>query len=113
MPKLARWKTRGLKNRAVRTMILGIPNVGKSTLINKLSRRSAAKTADKPGETKGKQWVHIGDQLDLLDTPGVLWPKLENQVSAYRQRDRGHFRYGLRHGNGHHAAHRTVIGPVP
>ncbi len=65
-------------------MILGIPNVGKSTLINKLARRSAAKTADKPGETKGKQWVHIGDQLDLLDTPGVLWPKLENQVSAYR-----------------------------
>ena len=83
-PKLARWKARGLKNRAVRTMILGIPNVGKSTLINKLSRRSAAKTADKPGETKGKQWVYIGDQLDLLDTPGVLWPKLENQVSAYR-----------------------------
>lgn len=83
-PKLARWRARGLKNRSVRTMILGIPNVGKSTLINKLARRSAAKTADKPGETKGKQWVHIGDQLDLLDTPGVLWPKLENQVSAYR-----------------------------
>ena len=83
-PKLERWKARGLKNRAVRTMILGIPNVGKSTLINKLAHRSAAKTADKPGETKGKQWVHIGDQLDLLDTPGVLWPKLENQTSAYR-----------------------------
>ena len=83
-PKLAHWRSRGLKNRSVRTMILGIPNVGKSTLINKLARRSAAKTADKPGETKGKQWVHIGDQLDLLDTPGVLWPKLENQVSAYR-----------------------------
>lgn len=83
-PKLAHWRARGLKNRSVRTMILGIPNVGKSTLINKLAQRSAAKTADKPGETKGKQWVHIGDQLDLLDTPGVLWPKLENQVSAYR-----------------------------
>lgn len=83
-PKLERWKARGLKNRAVRTMILGIPNVGKSTLINKLSRRNAAKTADKPGETKGKQWVHIGNQLDLLDTPGVLWPKLENQTSAWR-----------------------------
>lgn len=83
-PKLEHWRARGLKNRSVRTMILGIPNVGKSTLINKLARRSAAKTADKPGETKGKQWVHIGDQLDLLDTPGVLWPKLENQVSAYR-----------------------------
>jgi ribosome biogenesis GTPase A len=83
-PKLERWKARGLKTRSVRTMILGIPNVGKSTLINKLSRRNAAKTADKPGETKGKQWVHLGGQLDLLDTPGVLWPKLENQVSAYR-----------------------------
>lgn len=83
-PKLERWKARGLKTRSVRTIILGIPNVGKSTLINKLARRSAAKTADKPGETKGKQWVHLGGQLDLLDTPGVLWPKLENQVSAYR-----------------------------
>lgn len=83
-PKLEHWKARGLKTRSVRTMILGIPNVGKSTLINRLARRSAAKTADKPGETKGKQWVHLGGQLDLLDTPGVLWPKLENQVSAYR-----------------------------
>lgn len=83
-PKLARWKARGLKTRSVRTIILGIPNVGKSTLINKLARRNAAKTADKPGETKGKQWVHLGGQLDLLDTPGVLWPKLENQTSAYR-----------------------------
>ena len=83
-PKLERWKARGLKTRSVRTIILGIPNVGKSTLINKLTRRNAAKTADRPGETKGKQWVHLGGQLDLLDTPGVLWPKLENQVSAYR-----------------------------
>lgn len=83
-PKLARWKARGLKTRSVRTIILGIPNVGKSTLINKLARRNAAKTADRPGETKGKQWVHLGGQLDLLDTPGVLWPKLENQLSAYR-----------------------------
>ncbi len=83
-PKLERWKARGLKNRSVRTMILGIPNVGKSTLINRLAGRSAAKTADKPGETKGKQWVHLGGQLDLLDTPGVLWPKLEDQASAVR-----------------------------
>ncbi|MCH4167492.1 MAG: ribosome biogenesis GTPase YlqF [Megasphaera sp.] len=83
-PKLDHWKARGLKTRSVRTMILGIPNVGKSTLINRLAHRSAAKTADKPGETKGKQWVHLGGQLDLLDTPGVLWPKLENQVSACR-----------------------------
>lgn len=83
-PKLDRWKKRGLKTRSVRTMILGIPNVGKSTLINRLANRNAAKTADKPGETKGKQWVHLGGQLDLLDTPGVLWPKLEDQVCAYR-----------------------------
>lgn len=83
-PKLAHWRQRGLKNRSVRTMILGIPNVGKSTLINRLAGRNVAKTADKPGETKGKQWVHLGEYLDLLDTPGVLWPKLENQVSAYR-----------------------------
>lgn len=83
-PKLEHWKARGLKTRSVRTMILGIPNVGKSTLINKLSRSSRARTADKPGETKGKQWVRIANQLDLLDTPGVLWPKLENQTSAYR-----------------------------
>lgn len=83
-PKLEHWKKRGLKTRSVRTIILGIPNVGKSTLINKLSKSGAAKTADKPGETKGKQWVRIADQLELLDTPGVLWPKLENQLCAYR-----------------------------
>lgn len=83
-PKLARWKARGLKTRSVRTIILGIPNVGKSTLINRLAHRNVAKTADRPGETKGKQWVHLGDKLELLDTPGVLWPKLEDQVSAYR-----------------------------
>ena len=83
-PKLERWRARGLGNRSVRTIILGIPNVGKSTLINRLAGRNAAKTADKPGETKGKQWVHLADNLDLLDTPGVLWPKLENQLSASR-----------------------------
>ncbi|WP_101912628.1 ribosome biogenesis GTPase YlqF [Megasphaera vaginalis (ex Bordigoni et al. 2020)] len=83
-PKLAHWKARGLKTRSVRTMILGIPNVGKSTLINHLAGRRSAKTADKPGETKGKQWVSLAEKLELLDTPGVLWPKLENQVSAYR-----------------------------
>ncbi|KUH55511.1 MULTISPECIES: ribosome biogenesis GTPase YlqF [Megasphaera] len=83
-PKLERWKMRGLRTRSVRTMILGIPNVGKSTLINTLAHRNVAKAADKPGETKGKQWVHLGDKLELLDTPGVLWPKLENQTYACR-----------------------------
>lgn len=83
-PKLAHWRARGLENRPVRTIILGIPNVGKSTLINRLAGRNVAKTADRPGETKGKQWVHLSDSLDLLDTPGVLWPKLEDQRSAKR-----------------------------
>ena len=83
-PKLAHWRARGLKTRPVRTIILGIPNVGKSTLINRLAGRNVAKTADRPGETKGKQWVHLSDSLDLLDTPGVLWPKLEDQRSAKR-----------------------------
>ncbi len=83
-PKLVHWRARGLKNRPVRTIILGIPNVGKSTLINRLAGRNVAKTADRPGETKGKQWVHLSDSLDLLDTPGVLWPKLEDQRSAKR-----------------------------
>lgn len=83
-PKLVKWRTKGLKSRSVRTIILGIPNVGKSTLINRLAGRNATKTADKPGETKGKQWVHLADNLDLLDTPGVLWPKLEEQKCARR-----------------------------
>ena len=83
-PKLVKWHAKGLKSRSVRTIILGIPNVGKSTLINRLAGRNATKTADKPGETKGKQWVHLADNLDLLDTPGVLWPKLEEQKCASR-----------------------------
>lgn len=83
-PKLVKWRAKGSKSRSVRTIILGIPNVGKSTLINRLAGRNATKTADKPGETKGKQWVHLADNLDLLDTPGVLWPKLEEQKCARR-----------------------------
>lgn len=83
-PKLVKWRAKVLKSRSVRTIILGIPNVGKSTLINRLAGRNATKTADKPGETKGKQWVHLADNLDLLDTPGVLWPKLEEQKCARR-----------------------------
>ena len=83
-PKLVKWRAKLLKSRSVRTIILVIPNVGKSTLINRLAGRNATKTADKPGETKGKQWVHLADNLDLLDTPGVLWPKLEEQKCARR-----------------------------
>lgn len=81
-PMLEKWKRRGLKTRSVRIMILGIPNVGKSTLINFISGTAAARTANTPGHTRGKQWVRLSQGLDLLDTPGVLWPKFEDQVAA-------------------------------
>ena len=83
-PVLEKWKRRGLKTRSVRIMILGIPNVGKSTLINFISGTAAARTANTPGHTRGKQWVRLSQGLDLLDTPGVLWPKFEDQVAAIR-----------------------------
>ena len=83
-PIIERWTKKGMKARAVRTMILGIPNVGKSTLINSLAGRAAAAVADKAGKTRGQQWVRIGKNLELLDTPGVLWPKLEDQRAAAR-----------------------------
>ena len=82
-PMLEKWKRRGLKTRSARIMILGIPNVGKSTLINFISG-TAARTANTPGHTRGKQWVRLSQGLDLLDTPGVLWPKFEDQVAALR-----------------------------
>ena len=83
-PMLEKWKRRGLKTRSARIMILGIPNVGKSTLINFISGIAAARTANTPGHTRGKQWVRLSQGLDLLDTPGVLWPKFEDQVAALR-----------------------------
>ena len=79
-PMLEKWKLRGLKTRSVRIMIFGIPNVGKSTLINFISGTAAARTANTPGHTRGKQWVRLSQGLDLLDTPGVLWPKFEDQT---------------------------------
>lgn len=69
---------RGIKNRPVRALIAGIPNVGKSTLTNSLSGKKSTRTGDKPGVTKGKQWIHVNKGLDLLDTPGILWPKFED-----------------------------------
>ena len=83
-PMLEKWKRRGLKTRSARIMILGIPNGGKSTLINFISGTAAARTANTPGHTRGKQWVRLSQGLDLLDTPGVLWPKFEDQVAALR-----------------------------
>ncbi|MCE5603867.1 ribosome biogenesis GTPase YlqF [Staphylococcus pseudintermedius] len=78
--KFEREKVKGLKPRAIRAMIVGIPNVGKSTLINKLANRSIAQTGNKPGVTKQQQWIKVGKSLQLLDTPGILWPKFEDQL---------------------------------
>ena len=83
-PALEKWKRRGIRNRSARIMILGIPNVGKSTLINRLAGTAATRTANTPGHTRGKQWVRLAQGLDLLDTPGVLWPKFDDQVAALR-----------------------------
>ncbi|MBQ1548737.1 MAG: ribosome biogenesis GTPase YlqF [Lachnospiraceae bacterium] len=71
---------RGIKNRPVRAMIVGIPNVGKSTFINSFSGKSVTKTGNKPGVTKGKQWIRLSKDVELLDTPGVLWPKFEDEA---------------------------------
>ncbi|MCD8837926.1 ribosome biogenesis GTPase YlqF [Staphylococcus arlettae] len=78
--KFAKEREKGLKPRAIRAMIVGIPNVGKSTLINKLANRAIAKTGNTPGVTKQQQWIKIGKSLQLLDTPGILWPKFEDQL---------------------------------
>ena len=77
--KLAEYEAKGQGGRPLRVMILGIPNVGKSTFINKVAGRKAAIAGDKPGVTRGKQWISIDRGLDLLDTPGILWPKFESQ----------------------------------
>ena len=77
--KIADYAAKGQINRPMRVMILGIPNVGKSTFINKVARRKAAIAGDKPGVTRGKQWINIDKGLDLLDTPGILWPKFDSQ----------------------------------
>ena len=77
--KMERDRKRGILNRPVRAMVVGIPNVGKSTFINALAGKACAKTGNKPGVTKGKQWIRLNKTLELLDTPGILWPKFEDQ----------------------------------
>ena len=77
--KLERDRKRGIKNRPVRAMVVGIPNVGKSTIINSFAGRACAKTGNKPGVTKGRQWIRLNKSVELLDTPGILWPKFEDQ----------------------------------
>ena len=76
--KFAKEKAKGLRPRPIRAMIIGIPNAGKSTLINTLAKRKAAMAANKPGVTKAQQWIKVAAELELLDTPGILWPKFEN-----------------------------------
>ncbi|MCI8308614.1 MAG: ribosome biogenesis GTPase YlqF [Lachnospiraceae bacterium] len=82
--KIERDRKRGIINRPVRAMIVGIPNVGKSTFINSFAGKACAKTGDKPGVTKGKQWIRLGKNIELLDTPGILWPKFEDQNVGLR-----------------------------
>lgn len=77
-PVIDKWLKKGVRNRSVRVMIVGIPNVGKSTLINRLVGKTKVVAADKPGVTRGQQWITIAKGLELLDTPGVLWPKFED-----------------------------------
>lgn len=80
--KMDSLKEKGRKERAIRIMIVGVPNVGKSSLINKFTGRRSTQTGDRPGVTKGKQWVKLRGNLELLDTPGILWPKFEDQDVA-------------------------------
>lgn len=76
--KMDRLAQRGRKNKPIRCMIIGIPNVGKSTFINKIAGKASAKTGNKPGITKGKQWIRLNEKIELLDTPGILWPKFQD-----------------------------------
>ncbi len=82
--KIERDKRRGILNRPVRAIVVGIPNVGKSTFINALAGKACTKTGNKPGVTKGKQWIRLNKNVELLDTPGILWPKFEDQVVGLR-----------------------------
>ncbi len=77
--KIERDRKRGILNRPIRAMVVGIPNVGKSTFINSYAKKACTKVGNKPGVTKGKQWIRIGKNVELLDTPGILWPKFEDQ----------------------------------
>lgn len=78
--QIAKWEEKGMLGRPVRVMVVGVPNVGKSTFINKIANRKSALAQNRPGVTRGKQWVSVDEGLDLLDTPGILWPKFEDKT---------------------------------
>ena len=80
--KLEQWKAKGLVGRPIRAMVVGVPNVGKSTFINQVAKKKSAKAGNRPGVTRGKQWVNVDSGLDLLDTPGILWPKFEDETTG-------------------------------
>ena len=80
--QIAKWQEKGQVGRPVRAMVVGVPNVGKSTFINKLAKRKSAKAGDRPGVTRGKQWVSVDKGLELLDTPGILWPTFEDETTG-------------------------------
>jgi len=80
--QIARWREKGQVGRPVRAMVVGVPNVGKSTFINKVAKKKSAIAGDRPGVTRGKQWVNVDRSLDLLDTPGILWPKFEDELTG-------------------------------
>ena len=82
-PKLDFWKTKGMIGREIRIMVVGIPNVGKSSVINRLCKNAKARVEDRPGVTRQSQWFWVGKNIHLLDTPGVLWPKFEDENVAY------------------------------
>ncbi|MDT2249622.1 ribosome biogenesis GTPase YlqF [Paenibacillus larvae] len=88
---------KGIKPRPVRALIVGIPNVGKSTLINQLAGKKIAATGDRPGITKGQQWIKVGKEMDLLDTPGILWPKFEDQLVGLKLAATGAIREEILH----------------
>ena len=81
--KIARQKEKGMVGKGIKALVVGVPNVGKSSFINKICGRNSAKTGDRPGVTKGKQWITVNSALQLLDTPGILWPKFEDENIAF------------------------------
>lgn len=76
--KIEKWEAKGMRNRSIHIMVVGIPNVGKSSFINKMTKKDSARVEDRPGVTRGNQWFSIGQGMELLDTPGVLWPKFDD-----------------------------------